>query len=100
MPKLDTKACAPKCLPICTGVLALAVVVLGFLAFNKQTPCYDVVAGSTQPQRVLLNKCSGDTWVLVQQTVVDKEGKNTGQFMYKWFPAGKEFKNQTLLMAK
>jgi hypothetical protein len=62
---------------------------------GKPAPCFEVTmapragggAGfSTDPAfSILLNRCTGDTWMLVRTTI--SKGKGTaGEFAYRWYP--------------
>ncbi len=51
--------------------------------------CYEI----SQPQKgdmpfgpILLNRCTGLTWVLVKASMTDVHGKDTGNFVYRWSP--------------
>lgn len=35
---------------------------------------------------ILINRCTGDTWMLVKSRIYDKSGKDTQSFDFEWFP--------------
>jgi hypothetical protein len=50
--------------------------------------CFEIIAMPTNPVvsgPMLVNRCSGETWVLVRQPV-ETNGKETGSFVYMWSP--------------
>lgn len=61
---------------------------------GKPAPCFEVTmapragggAGfSTDPAfSILLNRCTGDTWMLVRTGI--KQGKGAEEFTYRWYP--------------
>ena len=73
--------------------IAVAVLWLAFLAsahgLEIKGECFQVispVAGTSPASFLLLNKCSGATWMLVR--AVGSEGKpgQADYFTYKWLP--------------
>lgn len=54
-------------------------------------PCFDVVLtkGDTAPfGSVLVNRCTGATWFLARDAMLDTKGNLTGKFMYRWHVLG------------
>ena len=54
-------------------------------------PCFDVVLtkGDTAPfGSVLVNRCTGATWFLARDAMLDAKGSPTGKFMYRWHVLG------------
>lgn len=52
-------------------------------------PCWEITSPAQQvtPQSlVLLNRCSGQTWILEKIFFVDKQDHQTGEFTYRWAP--------------
>ena len=65
----------------------------GLPAFADETPvkapdgsCYELIPGNNTPPftAILLNKCTGATWLLVREFVPD--AKATGSFTFEWHP--------------
>jgi hypothetical protein len=56
-------------------------------------PCWEIAnpAQDMTPQNlVLLNRCSGQTWIMEKIFFVDKQGRQTGEFTYRWAPISME----------
>jgi hypothetical protein len=58
---------------------------------SPSTLCYEVVSttASTLPYAPLLvDRCTGRTWLLAGDRVADAQGKPTGAFAFRWHPLG------------
>lgn len=55
-----------------------------------QVPCYEIAPASKFKDEILLDKCTGISWLLVRTTLVDAKGKETGAFTYRWYPITRE----------
>jgi hypothetical protein len=58
---------------------------------NTTTLCFEVVpmtrdAAPSSP--ILINRCTGATWFLAQESVTDARGNSTGKFVLRWHPLG------------
>ena len=54
-------------------------------------PCYELVPMPTKEQPygpLLLNRCTGATWLLVRSGLPDVAGKATNSFVFRWAPLG------------
>lgn len=52
-------------------------------------PCFDIVEPSAKSELfvpIRVNRCTGETWILLRQPVVDPHGKALGVFTYIWHP--------------
>jgi hypothetical protein len=65
----------------------LIVALLGFCAPDgvaaqdaSKTACFDVFVPSGNVQPILLNRCSGETWILA------RSGSRNGRLTYRWNP--------------
>ena len=63
--------------------------------FNGQpkAPCWEIYAGTSNVApytAILLNKCSGDSWLLIRSGVTDKKGKGTDSWVWRWSPLNAE----------
>ena len=67
--------------------MALTGACAGAAAAQEQRgPCFDVVAGPAETRpigAILLNRCSGQTWILVRTYRPAAKG-NPGQYVYQW----------------
>jgi hypothetical protein len=56
-------------------------------AAPSAAPCYDIkmTAPESPYTPILLNRCTGQTWQLVRVVVNDAKGKQTDQFVYRWY---------------
>lgn len=45
--------------------------------------CVDIITSQTE-RPIKVDKCNGDTWMLIRTTLVDDMGKETGTFTYRW----------------
>jgi hypothetical protein len=53
--------------------------------------CFDVVANGPDAQAngpILLNRCTGATWLLVRTPIMESNGTDEGNFTYMWEPLG------------
>jgi hypothetical protein len=58
---------------------------------SPSTLCYEVVSttASTLPYApILVDRCTGRTWLLAGDRVADAQGKPTGAFAFRWHPLG------------
>jgi len=56
-------------------------------AQSQPDACYDVVEPSQRSELlvpILVNRCTGTTWLLVPKQTVEEKGKTPGQFTYIW----------------
>ncbi len=71
-------------------LLALLVITSCFeeKAKEKEKPvaCFDVVNTSSAPRKILINKCTGETWTLLYEEYPNtkKKGQRVGSHTYKW----------------
>jgi len=49
---------------------------------------------------ILINKCTGDTWMLVKSEIVDVNGHSTDSFTYRWFKLGESSDTASLSYPK
>src|SRR4051794_28072094 len=75
-----------------TGGLTLIAVLTtsaAWAADATETPCFDVASagqGAQPASMILVNKCTGYTWLLTRNALADDKGKVTGAFSYRWHP--------------
>jgi hypothetical protein len=52
--------------------------------------CFDVVptTGDAPFGPILINRCTGATWLLVREDAPDMKGTPTGKFTFRWHPLG------------
>jgi hypothetical protein len=51
--------------------------------------CYEVIQPNISPfAPILLDRCTGFTWVLIRHPLTDARGRATSQFIYRWAPLG------------
>ena len=80
-------------------IIAAALAVAGGLSVlgeaQAQTaaqPCFEVVAATgpsaAAPPFILVDRCTGKTWMLLRLVMTDSEGAVSGpsQFNYRWLP--------------
>jgi hypothetical protein len=51
--------------------------------------CFDVVPNEGQgapADAILVNRCTGETWILVRAPVPDANGEDSADFTYTWLP--------------
>ena len=70
-------------------ILIVPFLLAGCFEENKpdtqtKTECFQILPES-RTRQIMLNKCSGETWMLVYTTLMDN-GKETGKFTYRWMP--------------
>jgi hypothetical protein len=79
------------------GVIVFAVLsaVIAYPVMSSaQTPpqsdaCFDVVEPGQRSElsiSMLVNRCTGATWLLVRHQSIDDKGRSIGQFTYTWHP--------------
>jgi len=64
--------------------------------------CFDIVTlpANMQPYSpVLLNHCSGASWMLGHENITDANGKLTNEFVYRWYPLNISAEEAFLLKA-
>lgn len=61
----------------------LFAIVVGSVAYSANTNCYEVIPPQGLMQQIFLDKCSGNTWVLVR---ADLEDNNPKEFTHRWAP--------------
>jgi hypothetical protein len=82
---------------VATAFALSAVSSVAFAQQGSQSPaeqfekvaCFEVVPGNlnTAPQRpILLNRCTGATWLLAKEFVREANGKPTQSFRWYWNP--------------
>ncbi len=47
--------------------------------------CFEIYPAEKFSGQIMLNKCTGESWMLVTTTLMDN-GKKTGAFTYRWYP--------------
>ena len=53
------------------------------------SPCFDVVPmtdNAVPYGPIMINRCTGVTWLLVRENVFDTKGNPTGKFAFRWHP--------------
>ena len=55
---------------------------------ESKVDCFTIVPETRTLRPIILDKCTGKTWMLVYVTLVDDKGKETGKFTYRWFNIG------------
>lgn len=48
--------------------------------------CFEVIEQSKTPRPLMVNKCTGDTWILVYTTLAEKQEGQPETFTYRWYP--------------
>lgn len=70
-------------------IIASALVAIGVPAMAADAPvaCFEIVAPAEHAgwEALMLNKCTGASWILVRSTVY-RGGKPTDDYAYRWFP--------------
>ena len=77
---------AAQCLIASTLLLALAIGQASAQERAQHGSCFDVVAAPSETQpagAILLNRCSGQTWILVRTYQAPAKG-SPGHFVYRW----------------
>ena len=67
--------------------IAFAVVValvLGFVLFQN-TNCFEIHSSEADTRQILLDKCTGDTWMLARSPI-ERDGDLTGEWTFSWQP--------------
>jgi hypothetical protein len=60
-----------------------------FPALAQSTICWEITTpaqGVVPEALILLNKCEGKTWIMTRVYLVDKQGKRTGGWVFRWSP--------------
>jgi len=55
----------------------------------RPEPCYNIASpgqGATPDGMVLIDRCSGKTWLLIRIQIPDDKGNPTSEFTYRWAP--------------
>ncbi len=58
-------------------------------AASRAEPCFDILSpgqGSSPDGMMLIDKCSGRTWLLIRIPIPDDKGNVTTEFAYRWAP--------------
>jgi hypothetical protein len=58
-------------------------------ASGRTEPCFDVLSPgqvSSPDGMMLIDKCSGRTWLLIRIPIPDDKGNETTDFAYRWAP--------------
>jgi hypothetical protein len=56
---------------------------------TRTEPCFDILSpgqGSSPDGMMLIDKCSGRTWLLIRIPIPDDKGNATTEFAYRWAP--------------
>jgi len=56
---------------------------------TRSDPCFDILSpgqGSSPDGMMLIDKCSGRTWLLIRIPIPDDKGNATTEFAYRWAP--------------
>jgi hypothetical protein len=70
-------------------LFTLLFAAVAFPALAQSTTCWEITTpaqGITPEALVLLNKCDGKTWIMTRVYFVDKQGKRTGGWAFRWSP--------------
>lgn len=56
-------------------------------ALLQQTTCFDIIdsIGGQPEQAILINKCTGETWITLKSAFPLEEDEITPSFTYKWY---------------
>lgn len=68
----------------------------------RQSNCFDIITlpATMQPYSpVMLNHCSGASWMLGHENIPDANGKPTAEFVYRWYPLNMSSEEAYLLKA-
>jgi hypothetical protein len=71
------------------GLLALTTAVEAAPTAPPSGACFEVVANGPDALPngpILVNRCTGATWLLVRTPLADQKGAATGSFTYVWEP--------------
>jgi len=55
--------------------------------------CWEIYQGTHEVApytALLLNKCDGNSYLLIKSTVADRNGKPSGSWIWRWSPINKE----------
>jgi hypothetical protein len=58
-------------------------------AATRSDPCFDILSpgqGTSPDGMMLIDKCSGRTWLLIRIPIPDDKGNATTEFAYRWAP--------------
>ena len=59
---------------------------------TSPAPCWEIVApvrGTEPPAMVMMNKCTGDTWLLAKVLTHEPKPNVMGAYVYRWRPISK-----------
>lgn len=75
-------------------VLASLLLLTGCLEDKPKAECFEMYNQNQAYPKLpmLLNKCTGETWILLRETYPPGKGESQGTAVYKWFRV-----NQTIL---
>ncbi len=48
------------------------------------TECFEMMPEDSTTMPIMVNKCTGETWMLNRMSFIDENGKRTGGFTFKW----------------
>jgi hypothetical protein len=60
---------------------------------SPKEACWEIVSGTKDAApytALLLNKCTGNTWLLIRTGLADKQGKPTDSWIWRWSPINAE----------
>ncbi len=52
---------------------------------QKATACFEVVTPKDS-NTVKIDKCKGESWILVRTTIIGNDNKPTGEYAFRWRP--------------
>lgn len=82
--------------PIYIALLLAACFVFS-VGYKFQSDCYEIYAPDRTTEKILLNKCTGETWMLVHTPAVGgKEGEKDG-FTFRWYQLSRDYGGEVLL---
>ena len=67
-------------------VLLLPLLLAGCLEDEHLSKCFDIIDVTRQPaQPILLNRCTGETWIAIQETLPKREDQLTASYVLRWY---------------
>lgn len=76
--------------PIYAAFLIAAYIAVN-IADALKAKCYEINPPETETRQILLNKCTGDTWLLVKTNLADDKGKDTDSFTFRWYALARDY---------
>ena len=72
-------------------IVAGSMLLIGLGASDSRAdPCFEVIASAgqtTSPSFILVDRCTGKTWMLVRLVLTDPQGNlSASQYNYRWLP--------------